>query len=96
MRLSLDLGKTLSELLESMTPREFALWVQYYAEFPPEEPANYRAASIQAAVYNASGNLKLGSSAKPKDFMPKPKPKPMSAEQLAAFVKTGLGITDGS
>ena len=70
MTLARDQNKSLRELLDSMSVREIALWLSFYKENPPEYSANYRAATISAAVYNASGNLKSGTTAKPDDFMP--------------------------
>ena len=71
MTLARDQNKSLRELLDSMSVREIALWLSFYKESPPEQAANYRAATVSAAVYNASGNLRAGTSAKPDDFMPR-------------------------
>jgi hypothetical protein len=92
LQLARDLGMTLRDLLKSMSVRELSLWIAFYEHSPPDESANMRTANIMAAIYNASGNLKRGTTAKAKDFMPrKKKQKQLSVEESIAILKAQFG-----
>lgn len=79
------------ELFDSMNVREFALWIAFERECPAQESENYRAATISAAIYNASGNMKKGTNASADDFMPKKQQKEKSVELTPDVLKSILG-----
>lgn len=87
-------GKTLRELFDSMNVREFALWIAFEKECPSQEAANYRAATISASIYNASGNLKAGTSASASDFMPNQKQKDDDVELTSDVLRSILGTPE--
>lgn len=84
------LGKTIGELCEKMTGREFAYWCAYLGTYPPEEDADFRAAIICDAIYKSAGSK----TSKPSRFMPQRKRvKPQSMEDQVAILR---GLTNGS
>jgi len=74
-----------------MSPQEFVLWFSFYELEPPNEELRWLIAGMRSDIWNASGNLKKGVRAKPADFMPKPKPKPLSPEESVNLLKEMLG-----
>lgn len=56
MKLALRLGKTLAELEESMTAREFYLWLAFEKLSPiGDERSDIHAAQISSSVYQSKG-----------------------------------------
>lgn len=56
MTLALRLGKTLAELMETMSASELRQWLAYNAKSPiGDARADFHAASIVSAVYGAQG-----------------------------------------
>ena len=82
------------ELFDSMNVREFALWIAFDKEFPADESDNYRAATISASVYNASGNMKKGTSASADDFMPKKQIEETQVELTPDVLKSIFGAPE--
>ena len=84
------------ELFDSMGAREFALWMAFYLKDPPDKSEQFRTGLICSSIYNASGNLKRGTTAKPEDFMPKGKPKELSPQESEAALRAFFsGAEDG-
>jgi len=77
-----------------MNVREFALWIAFEREFPAQESENYRAATISASIYNASGNMKAGSSASAEDFMPNKQSEDKQVELNAEVLKSIFGAPE--
>lgn len=66
----------------------------FYLKDPPERGDQFRTGLICSSIYNASGNLKRGTTAKPEDFMPKEKPKEATPEESLNLLKAFLGGVD--
>jgi hypothetical protein len=88
MLLARTLGRTLNELMHTMTAEEFGLWQQSYLQDPwGEERADLRAGIIAATI----ANVHRGKDTEPykaADFKPnysKPKPAETSEESPEQF-----------
>lgn len=81
MALALRLGRTLQELMQSMSAVEFGLWQQFDRVSPiGDGRGDLQAAIVASTVANFAGrSLKEGASTKVADFMPylvRPEPEP--------------------
>jgi len=74
-----------------MSSHEFALWYSFNEIEPPNSDLLWSIAGLRADIWNSSGNLKRGKTAKPSDFMPKPKPKQLTVEESIKALKEALG-----
>ena len=83
---------TVRQLQENMSASEFALWIAYFNECPPEYDDDYRAALICNSIFQSQGSKK----SKIDMFMPQRKRKTKDdiwREQIA--VMRGLGNANG-
>jgi len=74
-----------------MSAREFALWMAFYIKEPPDKADNFRMGQVCASIYNASGHLRRGTTAKAADFMPKQKPRDLTPEQSINVLEAMFG-----
>lgn len=73
------LHKTVGELCQSLTAREFATWQAYLQLEPPGEKDDFRMAVTCATVAQCNGNKVTY-----KDFLPR---KPQTIEEQIAIMK---------
>jgi hypothetical protein len=86
-RLATFLGKTVSELLDSISWDEFIYWQAYMHLEPPERAANQRTAAILAQITNMSGkSLRDGKTVTAEDFLGTKKKQTM--EEQIQFMKS--------
>lgn len=70
-RLALGLGKSVTEIEQTMTSREIGEWMAYFRNHPwGEERADMRAGTIASTIANVNRDPNKGRPFTPKDFMP--------------------------
>jgi len=74
-----------------MSSHEFAYWYSFNEIEPPNNDLMWAIAGLRSDIWNASGNMKRGEKAKPTDFMPKLKQKPLTPEQSVELLRKALG-----
>lgn len=73
MALALRLGRTLHELCETMSAKEFSLWLQFHQDSPIDDSrGDMQAGIIAAQIVNYAGKIRADTipPARPIDFMP--------------------------
>jgi hypothetical protein len=86
------LGRTVEELLDTMSGEEFMGWCAFYHLEPwGYEAANWRMAVVAATTANYS-NRKLKKPLKPSDFLPsdKPRRRQLSDAELRARLQSDI------
>ncbi len=75
LRLALQFGMPVGEMLDRMTGAELDLWAEFYDQEPwGYQVENWRMGQVCSTAANAAGGKKNGKPFHPKDFMPRRKP----------------------